>query len=595
MLRGVNKKTLTAAERAMLHSVTGEVFFSMGKYERAVLYFRRALSDSNEDTSLMAHTYLNLAKAYFEMGLARKSYSVLKMSDYTLLLKEETRKYHKLMYRLSHELGKDNQVMISLVHYLGGKKTIHDLKNDPYFEYLLSNFSRQSLSDKWHFFEQLEDADLLPVAYLAYLEMEKLYYKGEKDQVADLFDWMDERFKGSDEIRMMLENFQYRMENYTRMNPNAIGVLLPLSGRQKRFGRRALQGIDSGLKSLKKRGHLYQIYVRDTQGSGAVGAFQIRQLIEKYHVSIIVGGLFSSEAVKEYLEAKRYGVFYISLSQIYLPREEKDHLLLEIPGSVESQLHKLFSPEILNNFGRRAAIIYPQGARGEAYVNEFWRLARIRNVKVTDVLSYGKNQTDFRDPVRTLLGLRFTRSRQEELDILTNVHSLERQNSIRRIQTLGPQVDFDWVYLPTIPKEALQLIPSFAYFDAFDINFFGVPGWRSRSLSREGRKLGRLYFIGDDIHANKDQFIRKFMADYKRRPKLIEMRAFDSISLIHSILKGKRLSSRSDLDRLIRNMVSLEGMTGRWNLNEKFWIKEMVSLVLEKGKISNLLVGKVDI
>ncbi|MGB0360870.1 MAG: GTPase Era, partial [Endozoicomonas sp.] len=39
----------------------------------------------------------------------------------------------------------------------------------------------------------------------------------------------------------------------------------------------------------------------------------INDLIQKHHVSIIIGGLFPDTAKEEYLEAKKYGVLYVSL------------------------------------------------------------------------------------------------------------------------------------------------------------------------------------------------------------------------------------------------------------------------------------------
>ena len=582
-LKAINPKTLWKSEKIMRRNLIGEIFFSKGQYEKAIYHFNLAINRSPRDESLASKIYLNLARSYLKMGLMEKSLNTLKLSNHHVLLIKDAKIRHQLMYKLSQEAGYEDQAIISLGFYLRDKKNIDDLQSDPYFEYLLSSFKKLSQSEKWNFLERFEGENLLSIAYLAYLEMEALYYKGSKSDAMDILEWIDGRFD-HEEILDLVQSTRFRFENYAQMDPDAIGVLLPLSGKQKRFGHRALLGIDNGLRELGKNPRNFRIFIRDSKGSGVVGAFQIRQLIAKHHVSAIIGGLFSSEAVKEYQEARKQGVFFISLSPIYLPKNQKNHLLLEVPGSVESQLHKLFSSQVLDAFGRRVAIIHPKGPRGDAYLNEFWRLANEESVQVTSIHSYDKGKTDHRGPVQNLLGLKFTRLRQEEFDILSDIYSLQNQ-SIRRIQILKPQIDFDWVFLPALPKDAVQIIPSFNYFDAFDLKFIGDPSWRSQALSKQNKKSGQLFFIGDNILSGKSKFSKSFFSRYKRWPKIIEMRAYDGLTVLRDLLKNNRISSREDLNRYIKSQSSLEGITGKWKLKDNIWIKEMIPLTIVRGKV----------
>ncbi|MCY4524696.1 MAG: ABC transporter substrate-binding protein, partial [Halobacteriovoraceae bacterium] len=360
MLKAINPKTLWTSEKIMRRNLMAEVLFSMGQYEKAIYHINLAFNRSQKDDSLTAKLYLNLAKSYHKMGLIEKAFDTLRRSDHQVLMVADAKTHHQLMYRLARETNHEDYAIVALALYLRDKRNIDELKVDPYFEHLLSNFKKLSQSEKWNFLEKFEGEDLLSIAYVAYLEMERLYYKGDKSGAEDILDWIDGKFNQR-EILELVRIARFREDNFTQMDPNAIGVLLPLSGRQKRFGHRALLGIDNGMRNAGKKSRNLRIFIRDSKGSGAVGAFQVQQLVEKHHVSAIIGGLFSSEAQKEYKEAIKHGVFYISLSPVYLPKNEKNHLLLEIPGSVESQLHKLFSSEMLDSFGRKAAIIYPRG------------------------------------------------------------------------------------------------------------------------------------------------------------------------------------------------------------------------------------------
>lgn len=292
----------------------------------------------------------------------------------------------------------------------------------------------------------------------------------------------------------------------------------------------------------------YRLEIKDTKGT-ATGAFAVKDLIEVNNVAAIIGGLNSSEATKEYLEAKKYGVLYISLSKVLLPKEEKNHLLIEIPGSIESQVSLLFSEKMMSKIGKRPAILYPRNDIGEAYANEFWRQSKKNNLDITGLLSFDTNQSDYRDPIKNILGIKFNREREEELSIVSDIAHLESKKSIKRLQNLQPQVDFDWVFVPTLPREAVQLLPNFNYFDAFNLNYVGVPSWRSELMSNEGYRYGNVYFMDESMGTNETPFTQKFFAKFKKQPNFVETIAYDSLKILTDVIEEDgQHETRQDLD-----------------------------------------------
>jgi hypothetical protein len=592
VLRSMNDQKMLPTERAQRRNLMGVVYFSLKNFEQAIFNFKEALGTSRLDENLTAQIYLNLASSHYKMGLIDKSYANLLLAEFKFLKGREAEKYFKLRYKLAIELGKDRDAVLSLLHFLGKKKKISDFKNDPLYEQLMSQFVKWERREKYKIFEEFEESKSLIIGFLAFSEAEKIYYTGNKDEADDLLSWVEKYFGKLPEVRDLIKNFNYRKGNYTKVDPYAIGVLLPLTGDKKNFAKRAMIGIDAALQELKKHNKdiPFKIIMRDSQGSGVVGAQKVKELVENHFVSTIIGGLFSSEAIKEYKSAKRLGAFFISLSQIYLPKEKKDHLLLEIPGSIESQISEIFSQIMLEKFGNKAAILYPRSQRGEAYVEEFWRRAKLANVKVSEVLSYEKNKSDFRDPIKNLLGLKYIRARQEEYDILNEIYGLEKRKSLRRLQVLKPQVDFDWIFIPSYPFEAMQIIPSFTYFDAFNVNLIGGPSWRSKRLSRESYKFKNIHFIGEDVQNIPADFSKWFIDKYKRRPGLIELRSFDSFKIAVSLTQGESVTTRDEIDILIKTRAKLEGYTGLWDLKDGVWLKEMTSLHLKNGKVKKVFI-----
>ena len=585
-LKKLQGQEYSPIERAYTKNLMGIIYFSMGDLNRSESSFLEAISLYDYRSFLRARVHLNLAGLYYKKNLYPKSYQYLVKMDEDLLEGQDREKFYELGRIIGKELGQKMLWTTSLIGIMGEVNSIDEIQSHALFETLRANYLELSDRDKASIFTKSKKDSLLLIGYFSFLDAKRRYYEGEREKAIDILDWLKGFYGRSSEIRSLIDDFFTRVDNYSKMNAFSIGIVLPLSGKRANFGKRALTGIDQGIRSyaLDK----YKIHIVDSEGSSAVGSYRVKELAESHFVSTIIGGLFPQEALTEYLEAKKHGILYISLSQIYLPKDQKDHLLLEVPGSIESQMEMLFSKKILNKFGRKAAIVYPQDRRGRAYVDEFWRRANAASVDITGVQSYSKDKTDYREPIEKLLGLRFERERQEERDILSKIYKLEKRRAVRRIQILRPQIDFDWVFIPAFPKEALQIIPSFSYYDAFGVNIIGESAWRSQSLLKQEYRYTNLYFVGDDIADLSKEFSQNFFERYRHWPRILEIRGYDAFFIASSLLKGARLDDRDKLDRHIRSRRKLSGITGSWNFQDGTWLKDMAPYTLKKGAIDRL-------
>lgn len=320
------EETLLPTERASRRNLIGVILFAKGNYEQAIFNFDQALSTSRLDENLTSQIYLNLASCYYKLGFMEKAFSTLTQGKAETLTKGEAQKLYKLKYKVAKEMGKDDESLNSLFNLLSNKNKLSELKSEPYFEHLLGLFFRQDQSKKYRILESFEATKALVVGYIGYLEAEKLYYKGEKDEAKDLLEWVEKYFGEQNEIEMLAKNFFFRVENYAKINTHNIGIILPLSGRKDSFGQRALLGIDYAVQEFNTRlpeQQRFKVYIKDSKGSGAVGAHSVTELIEKNFVSVIIGGLFSSEATNEYLEAKKE-VFSLShFPRFICPKSKK--------------------------------------------------------------------------------------------------------------------------------------------------------------------------------------------------------------------------------------------------------------------------------
>ena len=458
----MNDTNLSTAEKATRKNLIGVINFSSKKYEASVASFEEALILAKEDPALEAQIYLNLGSAYYKLNQNEKALSTLSLANYKNLQDGEAKKFHQLHALLSQQLGKKEQGLSSLIRSLEDKKTISELSTEARFFQAEDLFMKLSTSERARLLEEFDQEKNLAVPYLAYKEAEIAFREGDQSRVTDYSEWIEKRYSDNAEIMTLVKSLGIRNQNNTTaIDVRYIGVALPLSGDLKSLGERALAGIDIALEGITQEPtKKYRLEIKDTQGNSATGAFAVKDLIEVNNVAAIIGGLTSSEATKEYLEAKKYGVVYVSLSKVLLPKEEKNHLLIEIPGSIESQVSLLFSEKMMEKVGKRPAILYPRNDIGEAYAHEFWRQSKKNNLDVTGLLSFDTNQSDYRETIKNILGIKFNREREEELSIVNDISRLESKKSIKRLQNLQPQIDFDWVFVPALPREAVQLLPN---------------------------------------------------------------------------------------------------------------------------------------
>ena len=581
-LSELNDNNLEPVEKALKYNLKGVTLFNMGEVEKAILNFEVSEKYSPKDTQLYGQVQLNMASGHFKLNQFNELKNHLDKIDVEQLSDAEVKKYAQLALTYGINIQNDQMIVTSGILLLKDAKTFTDVQNSNLYSQLKTSFSKLSPEIKMNLLGKSADGDNLASAQLAQVEAEERYVAGDKSGVRDVLSWLKTEFVNNQEVMKFVKDFDLRLENSSRINLKSIGLVLPLSGEKASFGQKALSGVDTGLKILGLNENV-KIHTKDSVDSPARAAQAVLELIREENVSFIIGGLFPESAKAEYLEARKYGVLFISLSQINLPKEDKNHHLIEVQGSIESQVETLLSNQMVDKFGARIGVIFPDDEAGKAYMDEIWRRANQQNLQVTSVSSFPKKTRDYRDTAQLFLGLKYPRERSEELKILDDVYSVER-STIRRVQTLPPVLDFDWVFLATIPPEATQLIPTLGYYDANRIKVIGGPSWVSKSMVKEQKNLGTLYFIGDDPKDINQQVLNKFQEIYGKPAGLIEIFSLDAMKLGVDALKvSGEVTSRDDFDSKMKLAGKLKGISTDWEFKDGIWLKRMNPMAITRG------------
>lgn len=584
-LAELKDENLSELEKSIKYNLKGVALFSISEFDKALLNFEVSEKYTPKDSQLFSQVKLNIASCYFKLNRTNELHSKLEKIDIKDLNENEKKKYAQLLLSYGKKVDDAEAITVASVLVMGDLKTFKDIQQSSYYADLTANFKRLTQGQKIAILEKYQDEKNMPLAQLAQIEAEERYLQGDKSGTQDVLDWLKSEYN-NDEISKYVDEFEKRLESSTRISVESIGVVLPLTGPKQSFGQKALLGVEAGLKILGIPENV-KLYTKDSMDSGAQGAQSVADLIQQQKVSFIIGGLFPEAAKAEYLEAKRYGVLFISLSTIDLPREEKNHHLIEVQGSIQSQVSSLLSQEMINKFGRRLGVIYPDNESGQVYLNEVWRQAQAKNVSLKTIAAYPKNSHDFRETAQHFLGLRYPREREEELKILSDVYAHEK-GSARRVQTLPPELDFDWVFLASFPYEAIQIIPTLGYYDANRVKVVGGPTWATRSMIKEQKNIGTMYFVGEDPKDLNQEMLGKFQELYKQPAGLIEVMGMDSMKIGAQLLSFKNISSREDFDKQLRELEAVKGLSSQWELQDGLWLKRMNAMTITRGDFVKL-------
>lgn len=583
-LSELNDNTISPVEKALKYNLKGVTLFNLGEVEKAILNFEVSEKYAPKDTQLYSQVQLNMASGHFKLNQYNELKDRLGKIDKKQLTEAEVKKYAQLLNAYATKVENHPQIVKSSLMLLQDAKSLSEVQSSNLYEPMKNSFSHLSQGQKIDLLEDFNNSKNLGVAQLAEIEADQRYISGDKSGASDVISWLKSEFGSNEEVQKFIKDFDLRVENSSSISVADIGLVLPLTGEKASFGQKALSGVDTGLKVLGLNENV-KIHTKDSIDSPAQGAQAVLDLIREKKVSFIIGGLFPESAKAEYLEARKYGVLYISLSQINLPKEEKNHHLIEVQGSIESQVETLLSEDMVNKFGPRIGVIFPDNEGGKAYVDEIWRKSTQKNLQVTSVASFQKNTHDYRDTAQLFLGLKYPRERSEEIKIFDDVYALEK-STIRRVQTLPPVLDFDWVFLATFPHEATQLIPTLGYYDANRIKVIGGPSWASKSMVKEQKNLGTLYFVGDDPKDINLEMLNKFQEIYGKPASLIEIISLDAMKLGAEALHATgEVSSRDEFDTKLKNQAKLKGLTTEWDFKDGVWIKKMNAMAITRGEI----------
>jgi ABC-type branched-subunit amino acid transport system substrate-binding protein len=359
-----------------------------------------------------------------------------------------------------------------------------------------------------------------------------------------------------------------RLKELEFVDHNAIGCILPLTGRYAPYGSRALEAIilATGIFDHDKESPL-KLFIEDSKSDPATARDAVVKLTRQDRVIGILGPLGEAAALEAATEAQRLNIPILTLSRNREIAGIGDYVFQDFMTDL-MQVRTLVKYSIQNLGMTRFAILYPKNDRGIEMMNLFRDEALRWGGEIRAVESYQDKQTDFGKEIKSLTGLCF----------------MEKENP-------GPVIDFDALFIPDSHFTVRMIAPQLAFYGVTGIQLLGTSSWNSPDLFKEEGKYleGAVFvdgFFRDSFYPSVRDFIDNFYVACGREPACLEALAYDAAGIMVSAIHKSDVEIREDLKDGLFKLKDYPGIAGKTSFSETGEAKRsLFVLMAEEGKI----------
>lgn len=376
-------------------------------------------------------------------------------------------------------------------------------------------------------------------------------------------------------------------ESLSVVNTKKIGVLLPLTGEFAYYGELSLKAIMLGAELFNEpqggnTENEISFVVRDSGAKKEKAMEAFDKLVIEDKVVAVIGPLLSRYSDAVSYRAREYGVPLLNLSQKLNPNLEGSYIF-SIALSPEQQVRSILNYAMDEKGFLRFAILAPDNTIGDKYVRIFWDLVEEKSGSIVGIERYPQGSTDFRYPVKKLLGLHYTDARAAEIAVLEErkieyEESLKERGNLKkrllRRFNLKPVIHFDALFVPDVSSVIGQVAPFFAVYNVKNIPFLGINTWNTLdTVRRAGPFLQNSFFVDIFHKALKREksiwFMDTFQKYFAMAPGTLEVQAYDASRILLSALQEQPVENRSDLRSYLLYRGEYEGISGKITFTEQ--------------------------
>ena len=363
------------------------------------------------------------------------------------------------------------------------------------------------------------------------------------------------------------------------VDANAIGCVLPLTGRYAAAGNRALDAIilaagvfDPLVKSP------FKLIIEDSKSQPEGAKAAVTKLAAQDGVICILGPVGDMEALDAAGEAQKLRIPIITLTQKEGITDIGDYVFRSYMTN-SMQIGALVKYAIEDMDLTRFAVLYPDDHYGREMVKLFREEVRRQGGEIRKVKSYDKTQTDFGDEIKEMIGLKGVSSKAKEKT------GTKDDNK--------PDIDFDALFIPDSPGSIRMIAPQLAFYDIFisGVKLLGTSFWNSPDLLKtdSDQLEGAVFTDGfclNSFYPETNDFIDIFYANYSREPDVMEALVYDAAGIIVKAIKEYDAETREQFRDSLLRIRNYRGVTGKTSFSgTRDAQKDIFILTIKDGQI----------
>lgn len=287
------------------------------------------------------------------------------------------------------------------------------------------------------------------------------------------------------EVRQLLELSASRRDNPDQtldyVEPNKIGVILPVTGNFSRYGRYFEQGASLALTEFNNTGETTATLVRaDTRGSPVDAVRAVRTLIVEEGVVAVLGSVLAVPSLAAAIECNASRVPILSPVPTAQRIDDVGPWVFQTKVSSEIEVSAIAKVARDDLLIERFAVLAPSTPDKQELAGFFVQEILSRGGQIVAQETYEEGASDFR----------------EQLEV---------------IREASPEA----MFIPGEPEELILMLPQINFYD-LQIQLFGLSNWNSEKLLRlSQQELEGAIFPGEALYGKNRESYQRFLAAYR--------------------------------------------------------------------------------
>jgi ABC-type branched-subunit amino acid transport system substrate-binding protein len=376
-----------------------------------------------------------------------------------------------------------------------------------------------------------------------------------------------------------------QLDSRRHVDPMTIGAVLPISGKYAPIAQKTLHGLQLGLGIYGGERSEFKLAVVDSEGTPEGATKGVERLVTEDSVIAVVGSLLSKTAAAVSTKTEELGVPSVALSQKSGLTDSSTYTFRNAVTS-EMQVKELVHIAMDQMGLKRFAILYPNEPYGVEYANLFWDEVLARGGQINGAQPYSASETDFRGPIKRLVGTYYVEDRKAEYQARVR-DWFKKQKKLKSRQSppddlLPPVVDFEAIFIPDSPKAVGQIAPMLAYqgVDTWatsredathKVRLLGTNVWNTSDLVRRGQKnVENAIFVDSNLTNDPafktSKFYREYSKVFGEEPGTFEAQGYEVGMMLRQLISGGE-RTRVGLASAMAQLRQFQGVSGPMSMS----------------------------